>query len=781
MLNIRLPRPTLPDSRTIGLTVAFLLALFMSSAVFAQAGLVNLDALKEASRVESDIASDIMTKLFGPIFTDPWATVASGSTTLFGVIFLAFNVVVFSAGVSWATYGVLSGVVQSAHEGEVLGKRMSAIWMPIRMVTGIGSLVPAFGGFSLSQVIMIVAAGWGITFGNYAYKAALEKANEFTPLVDLSVGNTARAQNNESLANAIFKQELCRMDYERMRVSLLPLQPATEDALSIGNFQTISGSAQSVGAVYGTPKDPTSCSAVGIKKKIGAGSRSGSSSLGFRVGSIDYASISSSAFQRYSSNYGAFDSSVRTLANTWGNTVIASDTAGTAVVSVPHDQIRALAQSFTGQVNAATASNVDSGLFKRDAYENMLKFGFFGAGAFYSTLAEANTSLAQASDVVELVIKDKNNAGLIQDNTSSAESSRLQNAFLTSSPNNKSNGTSSSAACGMLGFTDATSTGDCSWGQSFIGVLLGQMTNGSGDGGSGSATGRIIDPIIAAKNLGDYMMVTGETILGAAAFAGSFNEDNPTSLSSATGSVLSNVVGWAIPSWIKNLGKALLSMLPIIGGLLLAVGALLALYIPMVPFISWVSALVQYVSIVVEALAAAPLWSFAHLQPDGEGMGQRSERGYLYLLLLLFKPILMVAGFFSACGLVVLLGSAVLWLFIPAMNNVQGNSVTGIFSVIGYVFMFFMLMNIIIQGLFNMVMDLSDDVIGWVGNVGKSQAGRDTEGKAHGLFVAGGRFGTTLAERGHAGAAAAAAGQGASRGAAAAALSKGAGKGAGIK
>jgi hypothetical protein len=127
-------------------------------------------------------------------------------------------------------------------------------------------------------------------------------------------------------------------------------------------------------------------------------------------------------------------------------------------------------------------------------------------------------------------------------------------------------------------------------------------------------------------------------------------------------------------------------------------------------------------------------------------MGSRTERGYLYLLMLLFKPILMVIGFLAACGLVILLGSAVLWLFIPAVANSQGNSITGFVSFIGYIVMFFLLMNIIIQGLFNLIQELSDDTIGWIGNVGKSMIGRDMEGKASNMFVMGGRFGGTVAQ-----------------------------------
>ena len=77
------------------------------------------------------------------------------------------------------------------------------------------------------------------------------------------------------------------------------------------------------------------------------------------------------------------------------------------------------------------------------------------------------------------------------------------------------------------------------------------------------------------------------------------------------------------------------------------------------------------------------------------------------------------------------------------MSSAQGNSITGLLSIIGYVFLFFVLMNIIIQGLFHLVMELSDDVIGWVGGIGKSQMGKDTEGKVSSTFLALGRFGST--------------------------------------
>lgn len=53
---------------------------------------------------------------------------------------------------------------------------------------------------------------------------------------------------------------------------------------------------------------------------------------------------------------------------------------------------------------------------------------------------------------------------------------------------------------------------------------------------------------------------------------------------------------------------------------------------------------------------------------------------------------------------------------------------------------------IIIQGMFNLTLELADDVIGWVGGVGRSSIGKDTEGKVHQMFMVGGRFGSSAAQ-----------------------------------
>src|SRR5690606_35384038 len=87
------------------------------------------------------------------------------------------------------------------------------------------------------------------------------------------------------------------------------------------------------------------------------------------------------------------------------------------------------------------------------------------------------------------------------------------------------------------------------------------------------------------------------------------------------------------------------------------VGALLSTYIPLIPFITWFSALTNYFFVVFEGLIAAQLWAMNHITTDGEGMGQRTERGYTHVLNVLLRPTIMVLAFFLASALNIVLGT----------------------------------------------------------------------------------------------------------------------------
>lgn len=68
------------------------------------------------------------------------------------------------------------------------------------------------------------------------------------------------------------------------------------------------------------------------------------------------------------------------------------------------------------------------------------------------------------------------------------------------------------------------------------------------------------------------------------------------------------------------------------------------------------------------------------------------------------------------------------------MANVQGNSITGLFSILAFLLVFFVMNVTLISAAFNLIYVITDQVIGFVGGQINSQLGRDTEDKVHGVF-----------------------------------------------
>lgn len=715
------------------LLAALLLSLSVTSA-FAQVNPSDLLGQYQNASPPQDMATRVMVGLLGENYVSP-LTAGIASNTLFGSIFLVFNVIVFAVATVWASYGVIAGIVQTAHEGVVLGRRMSAIWMPVRMVTGIGGLVPAFGGFSLSQVAMIMATSWGISFANFAYNQALTMANTSATLVSPAFSRTDPSKDGNAMAMTLFAQRLCERSYQDKAQDFASkgMTIAPVDVVKEFAFSRIYPDGSTVGRAVGVDGNMAGCYAVGLRRKaVNNDARTGDSMFGFRSGAVDYAAINQQAWNGYAANFPEFVSKVRIIADAYHDEKKRNPALQ---APVPVRELQGVGTWYLGAVGQS-GFVLDHSNIKQAALENMAKYGFFAAGSFYSTLSEVSTAVIQAGDATEFLITAPTSVPAL---VSGDYSAIYESATKVSGGSGVGNAQTASQICvEVLSYTmEANATGNCSVGQKIVEHLLAAGTSGTG----GNSV--MLDPIIALKNIGDYMMVTGETIL-AASLAASMLDGATAGLAGKVAGLFSSTPGAGA---LGKLATGMLGMAPYIGGLLFSVGALCAIYIPMVPFINWVSGLVQYACIVVESFAAAPLWALAHIQADGEGMGQRTEKGYLYLLNLLFRPILMVVAFFAASALVILLGSVVMQMFIPTMAAAQGNSITGLFTIIGYVFLFFVIMNIIIQGLFHLVMELADDAIGWVGGIGRNNIGKDAEGKINQMFVMGGRFGAGGVDR----------------------------------
>lgn len=223
-------------------------------------------------------------------------------------------------------------------------------------------------------------------------------------------------------------------------------------------------------------------------------------------------------------------------------------------------------------------------------------------------------------------------------------------------------------------------------------------------------------------------------------FVGSLATGLVSKVTSGVGKVVGSVpiAGAAPAAAAEASSKAMAgfaTVMQTLGWILFGIGAVMALYLPMVPFITWFAGLVSYSAVVVEGIIAAPLHALSHIDGQGEGMGQRAGHGYLFLLNVLFRPLLMTFGFLVGSMFTIALGTLLFKLYPAAMAGVQGNSVTGIGSFIGFICIFFIICNLIIQGSFNLIHIIPDQVLGWVGGHMNAHLGRELEGKVHGVFM----------------------------------------------
>lgn len=728
-------------------TSSFALALVLAlaagtGAALAQGGAPqSLEAYRSASGSE-DMSLAALRHALGDYLDNPLSQLGTPST-LVGRLMLIFNTFVFAAAIVWLSYSLIRHVVSTASSGQLLGQGtpLAGAWLPIRYITGVASLVPAFGGLNLAQALMIWCAGLGIGLANVMWSGAIEVASSFEELVKPPVFSPRASPSAEEAAGALFTAHVCAIEAEReqARSTSFGAPPLPLDRFRTWRLER--GAIDSV--FFGSRAYPRACGGVALVRSDDA--RSASSMFGFRVASVDYEAVASVA---QVAHLGQFQSLKTRVAELAARYVAERDQPRRSEMpAVPLAEIREIARAYSagaGQRIEAQLAGAHRQAITDSAREQMSRHGWAAAGAWYSTFAEANAALADAARSVDFaIVWPQPRPGMPGFGGLSTEADvveQLRNAWARAEASDaQSVGEGSDGAWARLKryvgrqLGIETPTGNWSLGQSIVNSITGGVTSGTGGGD-------LVNPITAAKNVGDHLMVMGQAMLIAPAEA---LLDKAASTAQARGAAMSlgGPVGKAGGLAVGAVGQGLEGLSQIVRPLavgLLVIGAILSLYIPLIPFITWFAGLVQYACVVGEAIVAAPLWALAHMDSAGDdGLGgPRTARGYLYILNVVFRPALMLFGFFLASALAVGLGTVLVVLFVPALANAQGNSITGLVSVLGFVAIFGVLLVLLVQQLFNLIHLLPDQVLGWIGDGMGTSLGRDSEDRARGAFIA---------------------------------------------
>lgn len=730
-------------ARSIGLWLFVLLA-FWSGSSFSQA-LPSITDLIEATP-DDDWSMKMWTSLFGDFAQNPFSTVG-GPTTLLGGVFVIFNTCIFVAGFTWALYGIVSAVAGTANEGEALGRRMNTIWFPIRMIIGIAGMVPIFGGFTLTQAIMMLLTTVGIGIGNAMWTGAVNNTDQMQGLMQNQDISPASASKMREAARSMFMSNVCLIA-QGDHISGLGAAASPNEQMTVASVSK--GGARSY--QYGSVDDPLKCGSVTVESNV----RSANNFVAFRSGAVNYGAIESAANAAYITGLGTLQSTISALATTWYQQREAAITNGSDLPKFPLDQIEAAVDQFSRNASAAiTQSTQNTGAIYDDAKANMLSVGWFGAGAWFSTFAEVNAGIADAAKGP--TVKTESSGGVFSSRSdealraiAAAESAygKAQAERGASSASGDPSKTIIDSAIndtgcgGSFGNSIAgTATGNCSLGQAVVSAAIKATAMGSGGGGNGVVSNQgFVNPVIMMKNMGDYVMTFSSSILlGSWVAEGAIWVAEKVGLGGVAGKVISKAND--LTSKAGSGDGSTFAVIKSVAMVTLVLGAAMSIYIPLIPFITWMGAILAYAASMIEGLAGASLHAMSHLDGDGEGLGQRTTHGYMFYINAIARPALMIIGFFVASALMIAIGTLQAQMFLPAMANVQGNSVTGIFSIAMFLVVFFVINMTLITASFNLIYVITDQVIGFIGGQVDSKLGRDTEDKVNNMFLMAARVG----------------------------------------
>ena len=99
---------------------------------------------------------------------------SSNAPLLLGVLFKVLNTAALSVGAMIVTYTTVMGLLATASEGEFLGKKWSGLWVPIRTVLGIVGLFPSAGGYCAIQMIIMWLILQGVGLGDTLWTTTMQ-------------------------------------------------------------------------------------------------------------------------------------------------------------------------------------------------------------------------------------------------------------------------------------------------------------------------------------------------------------------------------------------------------------------------------------------------------------------------------------------------------------------------------------------------------------------------------------------------------------------------------
>lgn len=688
-----------------------------------------------------DASVEILSQVFGPAVHKLAMGQGTGGITSAGNT-LASMMEIFNSGIMLVAGLLISAIVvgsvlNTANDGEVMGKNWSTPNTILRVVTGGGMLLPTMSGYSVLQMLVLTITLWAVGLANQVYRAGVEVGilNGDLAVTSAQMGIADKTVNDSyALADfRVFAEGLTRSSY------CAHVANATYAMVS-GQRPAIQTDVKPDAVIEDTGR--TGKQYLFADRNEATNLAGGSAVCGsvtlydFKAdpqGAVreDVSSLQALRTAIYMAKSQAMLSMVPAIQGwvaTWPSN-IEQDGHET----IQSNRLNEIVRDAENKFQAELANNVrsDAALQKiMSAYvKGVTDEGWMYAGGFYQKIGEVRGEVSKMM-VEPVAISSGPN---LNDLPKSAQSravissvSVVPGIVIARALEKRTLVTSSDVAAviqnglSVEGGVDAIgpkAEGAMSaWVNNSMKGVMATLLGTSGD----------VDAIARIKATGDVLAVMSATgvLLDKTIYTGL----SAARIVAATGGSVQifgsgvnlepaarGVLDWAQYVFLKPLGE-MVSWLD-------ALAFYFGVFLPSLPYTIFIVACVGFFLQVLQTLVAAPLWAMLHMTPERTFIGSQTH-GYLLLLSLLVRPALMVVGLFAAFVLINPVLDGITEAFFAMRSAVNSDSfwLVQFLQLKNWLIVYGFLLAPIMFMVFGLSQSLPDAVLQWL-NIGTSNLG----------------------------------------------------------
>jgi len=715
------------------------------------------------------------------------------ANTTLALMFARFNYIILTVGVLVISYIGVSSTINTAREGEAMGKKMSA-WVPMRAFLGTLLMVPGpTSGYSVVQMTVVWIVLNGIGAANSVWNVIL---NQMSRNISVVAHTSATLASSASAANATMDQELGILVHNVMMAST-----CMHSINNMTELSAIPGNMQQYGPVrvFVTPGTSTitkdtsdNPTQLTLSATINVGLNTPSpSAYSTLCGSFAVTSTLDKTNNRYDTFnnatlsqrlaikiaalqavFGVVDPAATLITQTRLSTTADLDPR---FYTPPNPGYYLLAkQAYFGQTtqlsqgiqlspDPSNAENWEEGindselqdgtLLKGDKMAQIQSYGWIHAGSYYYDLVKAtkkriNDDYMDVPTPSNVPIETKLDAKNMPLDTgwntvTGTPLNKALNSLINGDPPTYQTKKLNAYLNRMEAYYE-------------VDILNSTISSEGISMNKAKSTGnKVIDTVINAvvrpiqndimRDFQKRVAGNGEDPLA------SLHEFGWGMMVSAEamgiyGIVLCMTLSMALSSgsclspFAWSTQTAILQLTPLVFGMaamLWTGGATLNIYLPMVPYLIFTTAAFGWIIAVIEAVVGAPIVALALAHPSGDDLGKVGQP--LILLANVFlRPMLMLFGFILGAGLLRAGIAMINFGFLPAINSATSPT---IFSIIAILMMYIFLVMAIVNKSFSLIYLLPNQIMRWIGGPTETSDPSDMLKEAKGGFDTGAKAG----------------------------------------